>query len=125
MKKSVFLIIALFFVSMTVKSQLHITPEVGLSILKKSDMSATISPRIGVDLDFYFAKDNGFGIGTGLFYYQKKEVYYSGKAFTQSGDEVPFYLDEPMLKDDIHKLEIMYSNVRRSYLQLPIYASSG
>lgn len=120
MKKSVFLIVVLFFMSVQLKAQLHITPEVGVSILKKSDMKATVSPRVGVGLDFFFADNKGLGLSTGLYFYQKKEAFYDGVVYTQGGEMLPLYSDRPVDRNDIDKLSLSFSDVRRSYLQLPI-----
>lgn len=120
MKKSVLFIIVLLFVSVTMKSQLHIIPEVGVTILKQSDLKATVSPRLGAGLDFFFAEDKGLGVGSGLYFYQKKETFCVGTVYTQNGDQIPLFINEPMQRNDIDKLSYMHSNIRRTYLQLPI-----
>lgn len=55
MKMKSFILLSLFF-PIIVNAQIQITPEVGTSIYKEgnSKEKATISPRIGVGVDYFF-----------------------------------------------------------------------
>ena len=68
------------FMATSIYAQIQITPEVGTSIYKegriKVEGKATISPRIGVGVDYFFNQQkNGWGLMSGLYFYQKKDDY--------------------------------------------------
>ena len=111
----------LLLVAMTMSAQFHITPEVGVAMLKKEYMKATVSPRVGVGLDFFFEKDKGLGINTGLYFYQKKEIWRDADAYLQNGEYLPLYSPYgPMDKADVNRFDFTESDVKRSYLHLPV-----
>ena len=79
MKMKSFILLSLFS-PIIVNAQIQITPEVGTSILKegriKAEGKATVSPRIGVGVDYFFNQQkNGWGLMSGLYFYQKKDDY--------------------------------------------------
>ena len=53
-------------------AQLQVMPEAGVSILKKKTMDATVSPRIGMRLNYNFQGEQGWAVASGLYFYQKK-----------------------------------------------------
>lgn len=121
MKRNVLLTMMLLLVAMTMSAQFHITPEVGVAILKKDYMKATVSPRVGVGLDFYFKDNKGLGISTGLYFYQKKEIWRDAAAYLQNGEYLPLYSSYgPLDKVDVDRFDFTESDVKRSYLHLPI-----
>ncbi len=109
-------------------AQIQFTPEAGVSIYKKGTENATISPRIGLSVDYFFNRqEKGWGLMSGLYFYQKKDDYtlvysvYQGKdGFgtifpTESSDTWKPTNDMTLSKvisDDTY--------MRRDYLQLPI-----
>lgn len=109
-------------------AQIQFTPEAGVSIYKKGTENATISPRIGLSVDYFFNRqEKGWGLMSGLYFYQKKDDYtlvysvYQGKDGlgtifpTESSDTWKPTNDMTLSKvisDDTY--------VRRDYLQLPI-----
>lgn len=67
------------FMATSIYAQIQITPEVGTSIYKegriKVEGKATISPRIGVGVDYFFNQQkNGWGLMSGLYFYQKRMI---------------------------------------------------
>lgn len=109
-------------------AQIQFTPEAGVSIYKKGTENATISPRIGLSVDYFFNRqEKGWGLMSGLYFYQKKDDYtlvysvYQGKDGlgtifpTESSDTWKPTNDMTLSKvisDDTY--------MRRDYLQLPI-----
>lgn len=70
--------------AVSVSAQVKITPEAGISIYKdgvgSSSEKATVSPRLGVSIDYFFNKKaSGWGIMSGLHFYQKKDNYSYGE----------------------------------------------
>lgn len=65
------------FMATSIYAQIQITPEVGTSIYKEgnSKEKATISPRIGVGVDYFFNQQkSGWGLMSGLYFYQKRMI---------------------------------------------------
>lgn len=131
MKMKSFILLSLFS-PIIVNAQIQITPEVGTSILKegriKAEGKATVSPRIGVGVDYFFNQQkNGWGLMSGLYFYQKKDDYtlvwstYQNKEgynveFPTSSYDILKPSDDMTLK----KVTSDDTYIRRDYLQLPI-----
>ena len=113
-------------------AQIQITPEVGTSILKegriKAEGKATISPRIGVGVDYFFNQQkSGWGLMSGLYFYQKKDDYTLVWSTYQNekGDRFDFptgLYDELKPTDDMTLKKVTSDDtyIRRDYLQLPV-----
>lgn len=111
-------------------AQIQITPEAGVSFYNEglSNNKALVSPRIGVGVDYFFNQQkNGWGLMSGLYFYQKKEAYttiwgtYRGK----EGYDIDFptsAYDQLKPTDDmvLRKVTTDDTYTRRDYLQLPI-----
>ena len=111
-------------------AQIQITPEAGVSFYNEglSNNKAIVSPRIGVGVDYFFNQQkNGWGLMSGLYFYQKKEAYttiwgtYRGK----EGYDIDFptsAYDQLKPTDDmvLRKVTTDDTYTRRDYLQLPI-----
>lgn len=120
------------FMATSIYAQIQITPEVGTSIYKegriKVEGKATISPRIGVGVDYFFNQQkNGWGLMSGLYFYQKKDDYtlvwstYQNKEghnveFPTSSYDILKPTDDMTLK----KVTSDDTYIRRDYLQLPV-----
>ena len=118
------------FMATSIYAQIQITPEVGASIYKDGSAKekATVSPRIGVGVDYFFNQQkDGWGVMSGLYFYQKKEAYtaiwgtYRGK----EGYDIDFptsAYDQLKPTDDmvLRKVTTDDTYTRRDYLQLPI-----
>lgn len=131
MKMKSFILLSLFF-PIIVNAQIQITPEVGTSIYKegriKAEGKATVSPRIGVGVDYFFNQQkNGWGLMSGLYFYQKKDDYtlvwstYQNKEgynveFPTSSYDILKPTDDMTLK----KVTSDDTYIRRDYLQLPV-----
>ena len=131
MKMKSFILLSLFS-PIIVNAQIQITPEVGTSILKegriKAEGKATVSPRIGVGVDYFFNQQkNGWGLMSGLYFYQKKDDYtlvwstYQNKEghnveFPTSSYDILKPTDDMTLK----KVTSDDTYIRRDYLQLPV-----
>ncbi len=116
-------------------AQIQITPEVGASIYKDGSAKekATVSPRIGVGVDYFFNQQkDGWGLMSGLYFYQKK-VYYTLAGYTYQNDEgenfaYPVVIppgsiyNEWKPTDDMTLKKVTSSDtyMRRDYLQLPV-----
>ena len=106
---------------MTVSAQVYITPEIGVAMLKRDYMAATVSPRVGVGLDFYFKKSKGLGISTGLYFYQKKDLWRDAAVYLQNGEYLPLYSPYgPIDKSEVKRFDFIESDVKRNYLHLPV-----
>lgn len=101
-------------------SQLHVTPEAGVFMLKGINSKALVSPRIGLGIDYLFSKEEkGWGIASGLYFYQKKDVSSGHYGIDHNNYFVSFY--EPMIPP-LDKIIYTSTDTRRSYLQLPVLA---
>ena len=131
--------------------QVNLTPEAGISIYKdgaKSGSATTVSPRIGLSIDYFFnGKKNGWGIMSGLYFYQKRnsDSFGSLRFLNEKGEEMstPFqpnlsygdggYSNNSYGPDGydnigsglaenlrLKSISSSYVNTRRDYLQLPI-----
>lgn len=111
-------------------AQIQITPEVGASIYKDGSAKekATVSPRIGVGVDYFFNQQkNGWGLMSGLYFYQKK-VYYTLVWSTYQNEEGDNYdfptgiYDKWKPTDDMTLKKVTSNDtyMRRDYLQLPV-----
>ena len=127
MKRDVLLLFALLLTTVTMSAQFRITPEVGVSMFKTEYRKATSSPRIGVGVDYSFSNIKGWGLSSGLYFYQKKETGSSGSMWLKNNDFLVFDLDRPMYDKveiaDIEKFSIGESSIRRCYMQLPLLAT--
>ena len=111
-------------------SQIQITPEVGTSIYKEgnSKEKAAISPRIGVGVDYFFNQQkSGWGLMSGLYFYQKKDDYTLVWSTYQNekGDRFDFptgLYDELKPTDEMTLKKVTSDDTytRRDYLQLPV-----
>lgn len=122
MSRNIFLAMMLWLMAMTMSAQIHITPEVGIAMLKKDHLKATVSPRIGVGVDFIFKAEKGLGISTGLYFYQKKVAWRDGTVCLQNGEYYPLYAPNSSFITDakVDKFIFEDSDVKRNYLHLPI-----
>ena len=70
-----------------VHAQFKVTPEVGIALLKDGDDRATVSPRLGMSVDYFFNKQaNGWAVTSGLYYYWKRESYSIAQGFVTGKD---------------------------------------
>lgn len=120
--------ICFFFVSVfAANAQWSVAPEVGVSMFKTESEKATVSPRIGVGVNYSFTDNGRWGLNTGLYFYQKRGTENSTAIWLDGGDIVPFYLDGTMTDrvdmGDITKICVVENNSRRSFLQLPVLAT--
>ncbi len=116
--------------SMPAVAQIQVTPEVGVSFYKegKSNEKATASPRLGIGVDYYFNQHkNGWGLKSGLFFYQKKDDYTLVRSICQdqSGKLFDYMLDgaKPPVEMVLKKVITDDTYIRRDYLQLPVMVS--
>ena len=117
-------------------AQFKFTPEVGITIMKEGyeDRRATVSPRLGVGVDYFFNKQgNGWAITSGLYYYYKRESYSYASAMVDCADgtkswipfpypSVPFDLAYGTTITDLKGIEFVEVDTRRDFLQLPVMA---
>ena len=139
------------FGMMNASAQVNVTPEAGFSIYKdgaRSGSVTTVSPRIGLSVDYFFNKKNtGWGIMSGLHFYQKRnrDSFGTLRFVNDKGEEMstPFQPNPSVgnggygnglygpggygdtgsgLNEDMHLKSISshYVNTRRDYLQLPV-----
>lgn len=120
------------FMATSIYAQIQITPEVGTSILKegriKAEGKATVSPRIGVGVDYFFNQQkNGWGLMSGLYFYQKKDDYTLVWSTYQDGKGENYVFptglyNERKPTDDMTLKNITSDDtyMRRDYLQLPV-----
>ena len=120
------------FMATSIYAQIQITPEVGTSIYKegriKVEGKATISPRIGVGVDYFFNQQkNGWGLMSGLYFYQKKDDYTLVWSTYQDGKGENYVFptglyNERKPTDDMTLKNITSDDtyMRRDYLQLPV-----
>ncbi|WP_162608005.1 outer membrane beta-barrel protein [Parabacteroides sp. An277] len=126
----------LFGVIPATHAQFKFTPEVGIAIMKEGNSNgrATVSPRLGVGVDYFFNKqENGWAVSSGLYYYYKREFFsYAQATFvSEDGKEhtIPFPYPKGVLNDPcleyvagIKQMKYRETNSRRDYLQLPVMA---
>lgn len=109
-------------------AQLQVMPEAGVSILKKKTMDATVSPRIGMRLNYNFQGEQGWAVASGLYFYQKKEAYTTGALRLQKPDgtyqEYPFTpgVNGIDYNGGINQFSIKDFDTKRDYLQIPLLA---
>lgn len=118
------------FMATSIYAQIQITPEVGTSIYKErnSKEKSTISPRIGVGVDYFFNQQkSGLGLMSGLYFYQKKDDYTLVWSTYQNekGDRFDFptgLYDELKPTDEMTLKKVTSDDTytRRDYLQLPV-----
>ena len=122
MKRNMLLTMMLCLMAITVSAQIHITPEAGVTMLKKENLKATVSPRIGVGLDFLFKGDKGLGLSTGLYFYQRKEAGRDGVVYMQNGEVYPLFFPYSSFITDAGAAKFIFSesDVKRNYLHLPL-----
>ena len=109
-------------------AQLQVMPEAGVSILKKKNLTATVSPRIGMRLNYNFQGEQGWAVASGLYFYQKKEAYTTGALRLQKPDgtyqEYPFTpgVNGIDYNGGINQFSIKDFDTKRDYLQIPLLA---
>lgn len=132
--RKVYLAIILLCSFPVLYSQVKFTPEVGVGILKdrQDGGNATVSPRVGIGMDYFFShKECGWGITSGLYYYYKKSNSSITMATFQNErgewQYIPFvdYTQGSLIPDAgmVQKQVLTYGfDTRRDFLQLPIMA---
>lgn len=117
-------------------AQFKFTPEVGITMMKEGheDQRATVSPRLGVGVDYFFNKQgNGWAITSGLYYYYKRESYSYASAMVDCADGTESWIFFPFPEyggtmssmadaTDIKSVEFVNVDTRRDFLQLPVMA---
>ena len=117
-------------------AQFKFTPEVGITMMKEGyeDRRATVSPRLGVGVDYFFNKQgNGWAITSGLYYYYKRESYSYASAMVDCADGTESWISFPFPEyggtmssmadaTDIKSVEFVNVDTRRDFLQLPVMA---
>lgn len=117
-------------------AQFKFTPEVGITMMKEGyeDRRATVSPRLGVGVDYFFNKQgNGWAITSGLYYYYKRESYSYASATVENEDGTEHWISFPFPKypaylssmgdlTDLTGVEFADADIRRDFLQLPVMA---
>ena len=89
MKKLIYLGLLLFSAGMA-QAQVKWTPEIGVSMTKSlyEGQAYKVTPRVGIGMDYFFnGNANKWGIGTGLYFYQKKEIA-SNVFYTREGNNL-------------------------------------
>ena len=124
MKKLIYLGLLLFSAGMA-QAQVKWTPEIGVSMTKSlyEGQAYKVTPQVGIGMDYFFnGNANKWGIGTGLYFYQKKEIA-SNVFYTREGNNL-YYNYSAYIKDlnnaDVKSLEFSQSNTHREYLQIPV-----
>lgn len=128
MKRSIVLVFSLLFCAiLATHAQVQIMPEAGISILKEKDAAATVSPRIGIRLNYNFQGEQGWSVVSGLYFHQKRESYTTGalRASDSNGNyrDYPFIPGDktaPVFQGEIDQVRIMDFDTKRDYLQMPI-----
>lgn len=129
MKRNVLLMMMLLQVAMTVSAQFRITPEVGVSMFKtdyftSDNGKAIVSPRIGIGVDYSFKEDVGWGLSSGLYFYQKREAGESGGIWFGENGYWPLdwkgSIGNKVNVDEITKIDGFEYESQRCYLQLPV-----
>lgn len=124
----VLILILAISASIKVNAQLQVVPEAGISILKEKGINATVSPRIGIGVNYNFQNEQGWAVASGLYFYQKKEAYTIGTLRSQNPDgsyqEYPFTpgVNGVEYNGEINQFRIKEFNTKRDYLQIPILA---
>ena len=125
---------ALFGAIPAAQAQFKVTPEVGIALLKDGDDRATVSPRLGMSVDYFFNKQaNGWAVTSGLYYYWKRESYSIAQGFVADKDGkedwIPFPFPEapmhlPILDNAtaLKRVDFLENDIRRDYLQVPVLA---
>lgn len=116
-------------------AQFKVTPEVGITMMKEGyeEWRATVSPRLGVGVDYFFNKqEDGWAITSGLYYYYKRESYSYGSATVENEDGKEDWISFPLPKypymssmgnlTDLKGVEFVDADIRRDFLQLPVMA---
>lgn len=113
-------------------AQIRITPEAGMNIYKegkiKAEGKATVSPRIGASVDYSFNRhEDGWGLMSGLYFYQKKEDYtmvWSTYQDKNGHDAIfpasPYDDSKPAADMTLKDITSDIAYIRRDYLQLPV-----
>ena len=131
MKRSVLLLFMLLLLTVTMHAQFHITPEVGVSMFKtdyftSDNGKAIVSPRIGIGVDYSF-KDAGWGVSSGLYFYQKREAGESSGIWYGENGYWPLdwkgNIGNKVNVDEITKIDGFEFDSQRCYLQLPVLAT--
>lgn len=131
MKRSVLLLFVLLLLTVTMHAQFHITPEVGVSMFKtdyftSDNGKAIVSPRIGIGVDYSF-KDAGWGVSSGLYFYQKREAGESSGIWYGENGYWPLdrkgNIGNKVNVDEITKIDGFEFDSQRCYLQLPVLAT--
>lgn len=124
MRKLIFMLVLLQAVC-TLRAQVKLTPELGVSMLKTdyANASVGVSPRIGVGLDYFFNRnENKWAISSGLYFYQKKQMTSASLLHTDNGI---YPLDKYWSSDfyqtgKIDLYQFIQDKSHREYLQLPV-----
>lgn len=117
-------------------AQFKFTPEVGITMMKEGyeDRRATVSPRLGVGVDYFFNKQgNGWAITSGLYYYYKRESYSYASAMVDCADGTESWIPFPFPEAPMHlpildnatalkRVDFLENDIRRDYLQVPVLA---
>ncbi len=126
MKKLIYLGLLLFSVGM-VQAQVKWTPEIGVNMITSTNTNAAYkaTPRVGLALDYFFnGEANKWGIGTGLYFYQKK-VESAGMSYTPKGGWT-YFNSKTYFKDlnntTVSEIEFIHSKSHSEYLQIPVMA---
>ena len=129
MKRNVLLLFVLLLITMTVRAQFHITPEVGVSMFKtdystSDNGKAIVSPCIGIGVDYSFKEDAGWGLSSGLYFYQKRDAGESSGIWFGENGYWPLdwkgNIGSKVNVDEITKIDGFENDSQRSYLQLPV-----
>ena len=111
------------------RTQFHITPEVGVSMFKtdystSDNGKAIVSPCIGIGVDYSFKEDAGWGLSSGLYFYQKRDAGESSGIWFGENGYWPLdwkgNIGSKVNVDEITKIDGFEFDSQRCYLQLPV-----
>ncbi len=124
-------------VAFSVAAQLKITPEVGVTMLKKGTYRTGIAPKFGVGVRHAFnGSDDGWSIGTGLYFRQLRAEDFVGGQLegplkgkdTKLPSFVPVVPGESgNIHPDMQIESVRYSRItsREDFLQVPVWIQYG
>lgn len=129
MKRNVLLLFALLLTTATMRAQFHIIPEVGVSMFKtdyftSDNGKAIVSPRVGIGVDYSFKEGVGWGLSSGLYFYQKREAGESSGIWFGENGYWPLdwkgNIENKVNVNEITKIDGFEFDSQRCYLQLPV-----